>query len=160
MTDVSLNIYMGIYDTIAGNLKESGREFGYKRETFRCDVGSSPQEVEVSRFLELENEEFYQAVFVSAFKRLPEEKEFLRFRDKLGTDKRVFQKAVLKNIAGSSVFAINHMRMVDNPYFEQKRGVKYFLIGRLYGLTDKSSLREFGKKLPKPIQKIIRKVFL
>ena len=57
-------------------------------------------------------------------------------------------------------FAINHMEIVDNPYFKQRRGIKYHVMGILYGLTDKSFLREFGKKLPGPLQKIIRKVFL
>ena len=34
------------------------------------------------------------------------------------------------------------------------------MLGLLYGMTDKSNLREFGKKLPDPVQQIIRKVFL
>ena len=71
-----------------------------------------------------------------------------------------FQREVLQCIAGSSVVAINHIHIVDNPYFEQKRGLKYNMLGKLYGLTDKSSLREFGKKMPAPVQKLIRKVFL
>ena len=60
----------------------------------------------------------------------------------------------------SSVVAINKIEFVNNPYFEQKKGLKYKVMGLLYGLTDKSFLREFGKKLPQPIQKVIRKVFL
>ena len=69
-------------------------------------------------------------------------------------------KKVLVFVANASVVAINHIRLVNNPYFAQRRGIRYRMMGMLYGLTDKSSLRELGKKLPQPIQRVIRKVFL
>lgn len=155
-----MQVYEGIYDIVAGNLAAAGRTFEYQKSTFLCDVESHPQVIDVSKYLCLPNKQFFQAVYVGAYKRLPEEKEVAAWEAKYDLPPDTFQRAVLKSVANSSVVAINHIRFVNNPYFEQRRGIRYKLLGILYGLTDKSSLREFGKKLPQPIQKIIRKVFL
>ena len=154
------NIYARLYDVVAENLERAGKTFGYEKNTFLCDVEGHPRAVVVSKYSHLENAEFFQAVFVGAFKRLPEENEMIPWKEKLGLPKVQFQEQVLRMIEGASVTAINQMEILDNPYFIQKKGAKYYLLGKLYGLTDKSSLREFGKSLPEPIQRIIRKVFL
>ena len=91
---------------------------------------------------------------------MPETKEVANWEQLLSEPREVFQEKVLRKFAKSSVIAINHVYLDKNPYFKQKRGLRYKMLGVLYGLTDKSSLREFGKKMPQPIQKIIRKVFL
>ena len=155
-----MNIYANLYDVVAENLEHANIEFGYKKSTFLCDTSSSPQLVDVSKYLEFENRTFFQAVFVAAFKRLPEDKEVQKWYEHMELPKEKFQEEFLRYVANSSVVAINHIQLINNPYFSHKRGLKYKAIGALYGLTDKSSLREFGKKLPAPIQKIIRKVFL
>ena len=155
-----MQVYEQLYDVVAENLQAAGKTFEYQKTTFLCDVKGHPQDIDVSKYLEMPNKEFFQAVFVAAFKRLPEQKERLIWEDKFPLPKEAFQTTLLKNIANSSVVAINHIRLVNNPYFEQRRGLRYRALGILYGLTDKSSLREFGKKLPQPIQKVIRKVFL
>lgn len=155
-----LNIYDKLYDVVEENLIEAGKTFGYEKDTFLCDVGEHPRAVVVSKYMDLDNPKFFQAVFVGAFKRLPEEKELAPWREKYALPKEIFQEQVLRMVEGASVTAINHMEIVDNPYFKQAKGIKYHLLGMLYGLTDKSFLREFGKTLPEPIQKIIRKVFL
>ena len=153
-------IYEGIYDIVASRMREAGKEFAYQKSTFLCDVGSPPQNIDVARFLELENHQFYEAVHVAVFRRLPEEKEAEPWEKKEQLPKEQFQREVLESIAHSTVAAINQVRLIHNPYFRQRRGLKYRCMGYLYGLTDKSSLREFGKKLPWPIQRVIRKVFL
>lgn len=153
-------IYEGIYDVVSGNLHLAGLEFAYQKSTFLYDVENSPRIVDVSKYLKLLNPQFFQAVYVAAYKRLPEIREAGVWEEKYDMPDEEFQKAVLLNIANSSVVAINHIQFINNPYFEQRLGIKYKLLGILYGLTDKSSLRQFGKKMPKPIQKIIRKVFL
>lgn len=155
-----MQVYEQLYDVVAENLQAAGKTFEYRKTTFLCDVKGHPQDIDVSKYLQLPNEEFFQAVFVAAYKRLPEPKESAAWEGKFGLSKEEFQTAVLRSVAGSSVVAINHMRLINNPYFEQRRGLRYKLMGVLYGLTDKSSLREFGKKLPQSIQKVIRKVFL
>ena len=68
-------IYEQLYDVVSGNLREAGETFSYYKTTFLSDVGNAPQVIDVSQYLELSNEQFYQALFVAAFKRLPEEKE-------------------------------------------------------------------------------------
>ena len=153
-------IYEQLYDVVSGNLREAGETFSYYKTTFLSDVGNAPQVIDVSQYLELSNEQFYQALFVAAFKRLPEEKEESRWRKRYHMPAAEFQKKVLVFVANASVVAINHIRLVNNPYFVQRRGIRYRMMGMLYGLTDKSSLRELGKKLPQPIQRVIRKVFL
>lgn len=153
-------VYAGIYDIVAGNRKAAGETFGYGKSTFLCDVMSHPQDIIVSKYLGLPNEEFMEAMYVAALKRLPDERTRTFWEEKYPLPKETFQREVLQCLADSSVVAINHIRLEDNPYFTQKRGLRYKTLGLLYGLTDKSNLREFGKKLPDPIQQIIRKVFL
>ncbi len=155
-----MQVYDKLYDIVADNYKKAGQEFEYKKDTYLCDVEKHPRVIDVSKYLFLENQAFYQAIFVSVFKRLPENKETVVWENKYTLPKEQFQKEVLQSIAGSSVFAINRMELINNPYFEQRQGLRYRLLGKLYGLTDKSALRELGKKLPMPIQKVIRKVFL
>ncbi len=149
-----------LYDVVAENYKNAGLEFNYRKNTYLCDVGKHPQVIDVSNYLELSNEDFAQAIFVAAYRRLPEQKECGGWIEKYGWDRAEFQKDVLQHIVKVPVVAINHIRFINNPYFEQKMGFKYHAYGILYGLTNKSFLRELGKKLPQPIQKIVRKVFL
>lgn len=155
-----MSVYAGIYDVVETNLHAAGESFEYSKTTFMCDVKSHPQDVCVSKYLDLSNQDFVEAIYVAALKRLPDEKTVKFWEQKYGEPKESFQREVLGCIARSSVVAINHIRLADNPYFEQKYGLRYHALGALYGLTDKSNLREFGKKLPQPVQRLIRKVFL
>lgn len=157
---MGLEVYERLYDVVQGNMRAAGQDFPYARETFICEVGAHPQEVDVARYLELPNPLFLQTVYAAALKRLPEEKTERAWARRYGEPEERFREEVLRNVAGSSVVAINRIRLVHNPYFQQKRGIKYYCMGILYGLTDKSALREFGKKLPMPIQRLIRKVFI
>lgn len=155
-----MKIYDKLYDIVAENDKMAGKEFEYYKNTYLCDVKNHPQVIDVSKYLFLENKEFAQAVFVGIFKRLPEKNELLPWEDKYTMGKERFQESFLRKMVKSSVVAIQHVQFINNPYFVQKKGLRYCLLGKLYGLTDKSSLRVLGKKLPGPIQKVIRKVFL
>ena len=65
-------VYAGIYDIVAGNRKAAGETFGYGKSTFLCDVMSHPQDIIVSKYLDLPNEEFMEAMYVAALKRLPD----------------------------------------------------------------------------------------
>lgn len=155
-----MQVYEQLYDVVEENLQAAGKNFEYEKTTFLCDAGGHPQDIDVSKYLELPNEQFFQAIFVAAYKRLPEPKESLAWENKIKLPKEQFQHELLRSVANSSVVAINHIQLLNNPYFTQRKGLKYRMLGLLYGLTDKSSLREFGKKLPGPLQRIIRKVFL
>lgn len=155
-----MEIYSKLYDVVVENCDNANCGFEYRKSTYLCDVGNHPQVIDVSKYGEMSNEEFFQAVFVAALKRLPEEKEVAPWIARYAQEKEVFQEAVLRYIMKSNAFALNQMKIINNPYFEQKRSLQYRLMGKLYWLTDKSALREFGKKLPQPIQKVIRKLFL
>lgn len=155
-----MDIYSKLFDIVDDNMKTAGKQFQYKKNTFLHNINRDPQVVDVADFLSLSNEDFFQAVFVASYKRLPEERELAEWEAKFTNEKEAFQKEFLSHISRGSAVAINQIKFINNPYFKQSRGVKYFLLGKLYGLTDKSSLRVFGKTLPKPIQKIIRRIFL
>lgn len=157
---VEREYYGRLYDVVQENMRAAGQDFPYARETFLCEVESHPQEVDVARYLELPNPLFMQAVHAAALKRLPQEKTAAFWAQRYGEPREQFQEEVLRSVAGSSVVAINQIRLLHNPYFRQKKGIKYRCMGVLYGLTDKSALREFGKKLPMPLQNLIRKVFI
>jgi len=55
------DIYEVIYDTISENMIGAGSQYPYNKETFLNDIGTGTQEVDVSRFLDLPNDKFYQA---------------------------------------------------------------------------------------------------
>ena len=154
------NIYEVIYDTISENMISAGLGYSYNKETFLYDIGTDTQEIDISRFLDLPNDKFYQAIFVATMRRLPHTKAELSFEQKYSEPKEDFQKEVLSFMNKFSFVAVNNIRFINNPYFEQNRGIRYKMIGLLYGLTDKSELRQLGKKLPKPIQMVIRRFFL
>lgn len=155
-----MEIYSKLYDVVVENCDNANCSFEYRKSTYQCDVGNHPQVIDVVKYCEMSNEEFFQAVFVAALKRLPEEKETAPWIAQYAQEKEVFQETVLRYIMKSKAFALNQMKIINNPYFEQKSNLQYKLMGKLYCLTDKSTLREFGKKLPKPVQKVIRKLFL
>ena len=160
MEEMEWDVYKGVFDTVRLNMENAGESFPYYEETFFCDVCSDPGTIDVSKYTSLENKKFFQALFVAVLKRLPDEKEEAGWKSKYGMDQETFQTESLKMFVNSSVSAINHMVFVNNPYFNQKRGVRYHVLGMLYGLTDKSALRVWGKKMPRFVQKIIRKVFI
>lgn len=159
-SDSELSVYACIYDIVETNLYCADNTFEYGKNTFLRDVASHPQDICVSKFVELPNSDFVQAIYVAAMKRLPDEGTVAFWKKRYGEPQAQFQSEVLKCIARSSVVAINHVHLVDNPYFKQKCGLRYQALGMLYALTDKSDLREFGKRLPDPLQRLIRKVFL
>lgn len=156
----SVEVYGALYNEVSKNFTSAGKCYGYRKSTFLCDVTSHPQKIDVSRYLELTNEDFMEAIYVAALKRLPDEKTRAFWAQRCSLPIPQFRKEILKRIADSSTVAINGIYLENNPYFTQKRGLKYKALGQLYGLTDKSCLREFGKKLPAPFQTIIRKLFL
>ncbi len=160
MQEQDISVYDKIFDIVAENLRLAGKPFEYGKHTFLCDVASHPQDICVSRYLHLSNLDFMQAVYVAALKRLPDKRTAAFWNERSDMPKGLFQEQVLRCIANSSVVAINHIHLLDNPYFKQKRGLKYRMLGMLYGLTNKSSLRKLGKRMPDPLQKLIRKVFL
>ena len=162
MTDIEklTDIYSRLFDVVNQNMTGAGETFSYEKSTLLTNFGQAPRIVDVDRYEALDNKEYYQAAFVGAYKRLPEEKEEQPWKDRTKKDREEFRRLLLTEISGSSVFAIQHMKLKDNPYCASPHGIKYRVLGILYGLTDKSSLRTFGKKLPAPLQNIIRKVFL
>ena len=162
MTDIDklTDIYSSLYDTVSQNMAEAGERFSYEKTTLLTNFGQAPRIVDVDRYDALDNKEYYQAVFVGAYKRLPEEKEEQPWVESASKSREEFRRSLLAEISGSSVFAIQHMELTDNSYCMSPHGIRYRILGILYGFTDKSTLRTFGKKLPAPIQKIIRKVFL
>ena len=153
-------VYKALFRTVEQNLTEAGDGFHYKESTFLSDVNANPTTIDVSRYVGLPNECFFQAVFVAAYKRLPEEKELTGWIPLYGLEQETFQTRVLKKMVRSSTVAINHIHFRNIPYFRYKEGIIYKAMGSMYRLTDKSSLREFGKKLPMPVQKLIRKIFI
>ncbi|MCR4896865.1 MAG: hypothetical protein K5891_08850 [Lachnospiraceae bacterium] len=153
-------IYGILYDTVAANMEAAGAPFGYRRPSMTCNAGMHPRIVDVSRYEELDNADYFQAAFVGVFKRLPEVAEEAPWQQHYGEDRTAFRTRVWKVLTGSTVFAIRHMELTENPYCTPRMGLRYHLLGRVHGLTARADFRTFGKKLPAPIQKLIRKVFL
>lgn len=153
-------IYNNLYEIVAENLQAAGKTFEYGKETFLCNLGSHPRVIDVSRYLPLSNPQFFQAVFVGIYGRMPEEKEAVAWEKKYNWPQEEFQAAILRKLVKSGMAAIYHIRFINNPYFEQHRGIRYRMLGILAAFTGQSFIRKFAGKLPQPIKKILRKVFL
>ncbi|MDE7310458.1 MAG: glycosyltransferase family 4 protein [Eubacterium sp.] len=155
-----LQIYEQIYDIVSENYQKAGKQLDYEKRAFLCSIGAHPRVVDVSGCTGLSNAEFYQAVHTAVYHRLPEREEYEKWSAFFGMEPSAFQRKLLKKLSASSVAAVNRIRLVRHPYFCQHTGVWYRALGVLYGLTDKPTLRQIGKKLPVAVQKIARKVFL
>lgn len=155
-----MSVYEEVYDVVAQNMKNAELKFNYRKSTFLADVATNPQEIDVSKFLKLENEEFMEAIYIATIKRFPTNKNIVYLQQNYNLTKNQFQTEVLKSLSSSSLMAINHTRFINNPYFTNKYKLKYILFSKLYRVKENSSLRQFAKNLPKPIQNVIRKVFL
>lgn len=153
-------IYEKLYSIVEREIIKQGQIPEYFRETFLHDIGTPVQNVDVSRFLELPNTRFYQAIYVNTMKHLPDQADIQRWKNKEDMSVSEFQKAVLNEMCNSRGIAINHIKFENNPYFKQIRGFRYYLWGIMYRITNKPSLRAFCRKLPDPIQNIIKRIFL
>lgn len=153
-------IYGKIYRIVSDSLNAADRPFEYSRITFLSNIGNHPQQIDISKYLALSNPDFFQSVYTAVYSRLPDQKTSDEWERKFQRTRQEFQRAFLLYVTKSNVAAINHIQFIHNPYFTQHTGIRYKALGCLYRLTDKSSLRELGKKLPTPIQNVIRKVFL
>jgi len=142
-------VYGTIYDIVSENYKKAGRRMLYEKQAYLCNVRSHPQIVDVARYYRLSNLQYCQAVFMAVYRRLPGQSE---------DEKRGGFSG--KKLSVCSVAAQNRIRLMHNPYFQQRTGIRYRLGGLLYVLTDKPSLRQLGKKLPEWVQQRIRKVLL
>lgn len=155
-----LRIYERIYDVVSANGQIAGKKLNYEKQAFLCGIGAHPQIVDVAAYKRLSNPEFYQAVHAAVYHRLPEQEEYEKWSVFFGMEIPAFQSKLLKKLSVSNLAAVNRIRLIHNPYFVQKRGIRYRMLGMLYGLTDKPTLRQIGKKLPQPVQKLVRKVLL
>lgn len=155
-----MRIYEKIYDIVSEQERSAGKKLGYEKRAFLCNVGAHPQIVDVSGYKNLTNPEYCQALYMAVYHRLPEREEYQKWSAFFGMDSPSFQKKLLKKLAASSAAGINRIRLIHDPYAGRYRGIKYWLFGACYGLTDKPTLRQIGKKLPQPLQKLARKVLL
>ena len=80
-------MYEMIFDVIEENMNKGGKSFPYKKSTFLKNVGVHPQNINVSNYLELENEDFFEAFYVSVYNRLPDEKIQNIWKDKMNIEK-------------------------------------------------------------------------
>lgn len=150
-------IYESIYKVVDGNLKKATVENEYKLSTLMADVGQKPQDIDLQKILHLQGDAFIEAAYMVIMKRLPDHKEMNYWM--LEQDQELLKRNVIQAISNSGTVMINHIRLHNHPYIIKVSRLKRKLFELLYGLTDKSYLREFGKKMPMFMQKIIRKLF-
>lgn len=153
-------VYETIYDMVAENYKKAGKHMAYEKQAFLCNVTAHPQIIDVSRYQQLSRLQFCQAVCMAVYRRLPKAWEYEKWGVFSDGETFMFRKNLLKKLSVCSVAAQNRIRLTRNPYVRQHMGIRYRLAGLLYVATDKPSLRQLGKKLPEPVQQIIRKVLL
>ncbi len=153
-------VYEKIYDLVSENYRKAGKKLEYEKSAFLCSAGAHPQIVDVAEYTKLPNPEFYQAIYMAVYQRLPEREDYEKWRAFFSMETPEFQRKLLKRLSVSSMSAMNRIRFIHNPYFCRPSGIRYRALGMLYGLTDKPALRQLGKKMPKPVQKVIRKVLL
>ena len=150
-------VYESIFKVVDDNLKQAGVSNDYKVSTFLADIGQNPHDIDLQRILLLDKEEFVEASYMVFMKRLPDPKE-LDFW-KMEQHEETLKKRVMETISNSPTVMINYIHMLNCPYEIRESKLKQKLFGLLYGLTDKSYLREFGKKMPLFVQILIRRLF-
>ncbi len=155
-----MQVYERIYNIVSENYKSAGKKLDYEKQAFLYNTGTHPQVVDVRRYRHLSNLEFYQAVHTAVYHRLPEQEEYHKWSAFFCMNPAAFQRKLLKKISASSVAALYRMRFIGGKYANRRRGTGCLVFGFCYGLTDKPGLRRLGKKLPLPLQRIVRKVFL
>ena len=150
-------IYESIFSVVDDNLQQAGVSNDYKTSTFLADIGQHPHDIDLQRILCLDKDAFVEAAYVVFMKRLPDTKELAFWN--MEQNEEALKKNVIQMISNSPTVMINHIQMQNCPYEIKESKMKQKIFGLLYGLTDKSYLREFGKKMPPFVQKIIRRVF-
>lgn len=159
-TRPQLHVYEKIYNFVSEKERKAGRKIEMEKEAFLCNVGTHPQIVDVSDYKKMPNDRFYQAVFHAVYHRLPTRKEYEVWSVFFDMKPCAFQKKLLKKFMRSRVAAMNRIRFIHAPYGYRHKGLRWQVYGRLYGLTNKPSLRQLGKRLPGWMQEAVRKVFL
>jgi hypothetical protein len=155
-----MTTYEAIYDIVATNMTDTGEPWEYGKATFLSEVESEPGQIDIARYVKLANPDFLQAIYVAVYKRLPEPKQISYWAQYYDLPKEHFQSRVLQNIVQSGVAAINHIRFLNNPYFTYRTPVWRTRLLRMLGrMSDMTAIRSLGKKLPKPLQSIVRKIF-
>jgi hypothetical protein len=155
-----MTVYESIYDMVSTNMKDAGKQWEYRKATFLCEVNAGPGEIDITRYLQLANPDFLQAIYVTVYKRLPLPKQISYWTQYFDLPKEDFQNRVLQSIVQSGVVAVNQIRFINNPYFPyRKPGLRSRLLALLGHISDLTFIRSLGKKLPSSVQTILRKVF-
>lgn len=145
-------IYEKLFMSVSKEMEKNGVELPCTQKGFAMNIGSAPRKVDVAPMLELERDEFIDALWLTCFQKLPEKE---RRQQMLGKDR----KEILQTASAQGAFAVRGMVLVRNPYFRQKYHIKGKMLSLAAGVKNSVFLRKLAKKMPGGLQKRIRKLF-
>ena len=114
-----LIIYSKLYDIVETNMQENGLDMSFGKNAYLKTIELKPKDVNILNFIELCNEEFVQAAYISLLRRIPDKKavEQWRMRDN-DYSKSDFQKAVINSLMRSEEFLFKGVIVHNNIYSE------------------------------------------
>lgn len=115
----SENIYSKLYDIIETNMQENGLTMSVGKDAYLKTMEIKPEDVNILDFIELDNEEFVQAAYISLLRRVPDKKALADWKIRSNDySKRDFQKTVINSLMKSDEFSFKETIVRNNIYSE------------------------------------------
>lgn len=152
MPEEKQEVFCSLFAAVSKRMEKQGENLSCTQKSFVMNIGVPPKKIDVAPLSELENDEFADALWLSCFQRLPSEEKRRSLRGKS-------KKEILRAATGEGAFAIRGITLLHNPYFKQRLSVKARLLSLAAGVKHSVFLRQLAKKMPKGMQKKVRKLF-
>lgn len=152
MPEENQQVFERLFAGVLERMKGQGEKLSCTQKSFEMNIGVPPKKIDIASLLELEGGEFADALWLSCFQRLPSEEKRRSLRGKS-------KEEILRAATGEGAFAIRGITLLHNPYFKQRFSVRARLLSLAAGVKNLVFLRQLAKKMPKGLQKKVRKLF-
>lgn len=145
-----------IYEVMEMELVQKGEKMPCTKNVFLLYQTSRIYEADYLKIKNLNNFDFFQAVYLLLFNRVPDEDAKIHWREKMETlENSEFQKQVLNSVRGSQEYVIKGSKLInyclaeeDTKDNEAKLSRKVRILNRLYPIY---------AKLPERVKDFMRK---
>ena len=161
--------YEALYDIVEQRLQDTGRSMPCSRQAFLFAADMKPGECDGMQMTTMENEEFFQAVYLGLFNRLPDQSAKLVWKAEMATTTDKFRETLFDTLLCSPEAVTKGSCLVNNQLVPVKQreltALNGFILGKSGG-QGAASAKEGWKdrlyklyiKVPLPLRKLIRKI--
>lgn len=161
--------YGALYDIVEQRLKNTDRDMPCSRQAFLFAADMGPGECDGMRMMDMGNEEFFQAVYLGLFNRLPDQSAKLVWKEELATSPDKFREALFDTLLCSPEAVTKGSCLINNQLvpvkYRELTALNEFILRKGAGQADfsakegwKDRLYKLYIKLPLPLRKLIRKI--